>query len=107
MINVNGNLQDENTGQPLAGGTIYGSDNYGNPVALGQTDEVGNFNVTVDDTQPKLLVSAPGYAAKMIDPGDVADDGAVGLSPSALGADNATGTVQNTTASGIPWWVYV
>jgi hypothetical protein len=107
MIEVTGFMNDANTGQPITGGTIYAPDETGNPVAVARTDETGSFTTSVPDGTLKVMAVAPGYAATMIDPGEVANQDGIQLSPSSLSADESTGVVQNTTASAIPWWVWV
>jgi Carboxypeptidase regulatory-like domain len=106
-MQVTGTIIDAETGQPLPGGQIYAADQNGNAVAVARGNEVGSFSLEVPDTSPKIMVVAPGYGAKMIDPGDISSSEPVGLTPMSMSADQPTAVIPNNTASSIPWYVWV
>lgn len=106
-MQITGTIIDEETGQPLPGGQIYTADENGNAVAVARGNEIGSFSLEVPDTSPKIMVVAPGYSAKMVDPGDISGSEPVGLTPISMAADQPTAVIPNNTASAIPWWVWV
>ncbi len=104
---LNAQVQDESTGQPLAGATVMAQDTNGNPTVLGTTNPLGNAAVNVPETSPNILVVANGYQPKVIDASYV--DGGMGVIPmtlAPLGQGQATTAIQNTTSLSIPWWVW-
>ena len=107
-MNIQAQVLNESTGQPVTGGQVYAADQNGNPVAIARTNDLGNFTADVPDSSPSILVAAPGYSAKSIDTGDVNDgDSVITMKPQALAAGAQTSQITNTTISALPWWVWV
>ena len=105
MTNIKNVVSDEGGGFVLPNATVYAADANGNAVAIARSDLNGNINALVPDSSPNVLVTAPGYAPKLIDTGTLNDEG-VTLTPLALSSPG-TQVIKNTTASSIPWWVWV
>jgi hypothetical protein len=107
MQELNAQILDESTGQPLPGAQVYTTNDKGLPTGIARGDDSGTVQGTVPDFSPNILVTAPGYAAKVIDVGEANTAGYIGLTPVALADGDATSVIKNTTLSGVPWWVWV
>jgi hypothetical protein len=106
MQELNTQILDESTGQPLAGAQVYTTNAAGKVTAAARADETGTVQGTLPDFSTNILVSAPGYAAKIIDAGEANTEGYIGLTPKLLSEGEGTTTVKNTTLSAVPWWVW-
>jgi hypothetical protein len=107
MTIIKANILTDGSGQPIDNATVYTQDNQGNATAVARSNSLGGFTAAVNENNPSVLVVAPGYAPKLVDIGDINDNGAVALSPIELSQGNATSVIPNTTVSAVPWWVWV
>lgn len=107
MIVLNAQVQDENTGQGLANAVIYSRDDNGNLSSVGRSDQLGGVTVSVSENVPTILVTAPGFAPKEFDTGEIDEHSTIQLTPASLADGQATQIVRNTTPSSVPWWVWV
>jgi uncharacterized membrane protein YdcZ (DUF606 family) len=107
MMILRAQVTDGGTGQAVPNAVIYTQDAAGNAVGVGRSNELGNFTAPVSENNPTILVAASGYAPIQVDTGEISDTGNIQMTPQALAAGQATTVIPNTTASSVPWWVWV
>lgn len=106
MLTVSASVQSESNGAPIPAAQVLVTDPSGNWQVATRADQDGNFSIMLPDTSPNIMVVAPGYAARILDGGEVADQRKVELKEASL-AENLTSIEPNTTLSKIPAWVWI
>jgi uncharacterized membrane protein YdcZ (DUF606 family) len=104
---ISSQVMDESTGQPVSNAIIYTADADGNPTAVARTDTLGAFSGNFPGDVPNVIVAAPGYAPKIVDVGSLDTDEGVTLTQATLSPGDATTSIQNTTVSRIPWYIWI
>jgi hypothetical protein len=106
-MEIKAGIVSESNGKPIAGAQVLYQNDNGDWVVLTRADDNGLFAASVPNTSPNIMVVAPGYAARIIDAGEVADQMKVELKETALANPSLVNIDRNITPSSVPTWVWL